>query len=136
MALAANRELNRYVDNVLRAFPVKAGAHIYKGAFVGRDAASGYARALEAGDPFEGVAYEEIDNTGGADGDVRVRVDTISDVNVPLAGAAITDRGATVYASDDETATLTSTGNSALGKLVDLADTGVVILRPKTASQL
>ena len=37
-------------------------------------AAGGYAQPLTAGDPFVGIAYEEIDNTGGSDGDKSVRV--------------------------------------------------------------
>ena len=76
MSLSANRDLPRFVDQELRSLKVKAAAHIYKGAFVGIDRASGYARALAAGDLFVGVAYEEADNTSGSNGDIACRVYT------------------------------------------------------------
>lgn len=128
-ALAVNRQVDRYPDQELRSYPVKASAHIYKGAFIGRDAASGYSRPLVAGDAFEGIAYEECDNSAGANGAKSVRVQTIGDFDIALA-AVITNRGATVYASDSGTATLTSSGNSAIGKLLQLADrAGLVVVR-------
>ena len=129
MALAANREVDRFVDEQLRAYPLKAGVHLFKGAFVGRDSVSGYSRPLVAGDAFEGIAYEEVDNTDGANGDKSARVDTQGDFELPLSGAAVTDRGATGYASDDETLTLTASGNSAVGRLLQLGTSGNVVVR-------
>jgi len=72
MALSANREVDRYVDQELRSYQVATGAHVYKGGFVGLNA-SGYVRALAAGDRCAGLAYEEADNTSGLNGDVAVR---------------------------------------------------------------
>lgn len=133
MALTANQELGRFVDQELRSYPVLAAVHIFKGAFVGRDAVTGMVRPLVAGDAFEGIAYEEIDNSAGQDGDRSVRVFTLGDFKIALAGAAATDRGATVYASDDATATLSSVGNSAIGRLLALEGTGNIVLRLATA---
>jgi len=133
MALTANQELGRFVDQELRSYPVLAAAHIYKGAFVGRDSVTGMVRPLVAGDAFEGIAYEEIDNTAGQDGDLSVRVYTLGDFKVALSGAAATDRGATVYASDDATATLTATANSAIGRMLALEGAGNIVLRLATA---
>lgn len=126
-ALTANREVDRYVDQELRALPVKASTHIYKGAFVGL--ASGFARGLNAGDSFAGVAYEEADNSSGADGAISVRVYTEGDFEHTLASAARSNNGAAVYASDDNTLTLTSTNNSAVGNQVDVPATNKIILR-------
>ena len=50
MALTANREVQRYVDQELRGYAVAAGANVFKGAFVGLS--GGYARGLVASDPF------------------------------------------------------------------------------------
>jgi predicted RecA/RadA family phage recombinase len=126
MALTANRDMDRYVDQELRALPVKNGAHIYKGAFVGLS--GGYAQPLAAGDPFAGVAYEEVNNTG-TDGAKSVRVYTCGDFEHTLASASRASNGAVVYASADDTITLTQGSNSAIGNQVDVAATNKIILR-------
>ena len=126
MALSANRDLDRYVDQELRALPVKTGVHIYKGAFVGLS--GGYAQPLTAGDPFAGIAYEEVINTG-ADGAKSVRVYTQGDFEHTLASAGRANNGAVVYASADDTITLTQGSNSAVGNQVDVPSTNKIILR-------
>ncbi len=68
MALTANQEVDRLVDQELRQYGLTASAHVFKGGFVGL-AIDGFARAFVAGDLFLGLAYEEGDNTSGADGD-------------------------------------------------------------------
>lgn len=97
-------------------YPVIASDIIYEGAAVGENA-SGYARPLVALDPFLGFAERKADNSAGAAGDINVTVKTRGRVRLTVAGAtAITanDRPA-VYASDDGTFTLTSTGNTKIG---------------------
>ena len=128
MTLSANRDVDRYVDQELRSFQVAASKHIYKGAFVGLDS-SGYAQPLEAGDVFVGIAYEEIDNSSGSNGDKSVRCYTIGDVGHALSGAALTNIGDPVYASADDTLTFTSTSNTYVGLCVDLPSSGNIILR-------
>jgi len=128
MALTGNRELDRYVDQELRRYAVAAGAHVYKGGFVGLSA-SGYARPLTAGDRFAGVAYEEADNRSGADGGACVRVFTQGDFLHALAGAAATDIGRPVYASADDALTTTAAGNSLAGWIVDRPSANAVIVR-------
>src|SRR5918992_991677 len=103
MALTANRDVDRYVDQELRTLPVKGSTHIYKGAFVGLS--SGYARGLVAGDGFMGIAYEDVDNTAGADGALSVRVFTLGDFEHALTSASRANNRAAVYASDDATLT-------------------------------
>ena len=128
MALTANRDLDHYIDQELRTFAVAGGVHVYKGALLGLTT-TGYVRPLAAGDPFVGIAYEEIDNSGGADGDERVRAYTLGDFGHALAGAAQANVGAAVYASADDTLTLTATGNSYVGFIVDVPAAGQIILR-------
>ena len=96
-------------------YPVAASSVIYEGSAVGENA-SGYARALVALDKFLGFAVFAADNSAGAAGAIRVEVRKKGNVRLAVVGSAITsnDRPA-VYASDDGTFTLTSTGNSQIG---------------------
>jgi len=127
MALTANREVDRYVDQELRSWPVAASEHIYKGAFVGLS--SGYARALQAGDPFIGITYEEIDNSSGSNGDESVRTFTQGDFEHALSGAAVANNRVAIYASDDETLTTTSTDNSLVGYQMGVPASNKIVLR-------
>lgn len=130
MSLTANRDLPRFVDQELRALKVKAATKIYKGAFVGIDRASGFVRGLAAGDLFAGIAYEECDNTAGANGDKSCRVYTQGDFHCTLSGAVQADAGRPVFASDDETLTLAGGGaGSYAGRCVDVPSSDRVIVR-------
>ena len=131
MALTANREVDHYVDQELRSLPVDAGVTIHKGALVGL-VGTGHARPLVAGDLFVGIAYEQIDNGTGAAGDTAVRVYTLGDFGHTLAGAAVSNIGAAVYASAEDTLTLTATSNSFVGHVVDVPASGEIILRLDT----
>lgn len=102
MALTANRELNRYVDQELRTFSVAASAHIWKGALVGVDRSSGHVRNLVAGDMFAGIAYEEADNSSGSGGDVSVRLYTQGDFVLTTNNATQVMVGMAVYATSEE----------------------------------
>ncbi len=128
MPLTADRQVDRYLDRRLRSFQVKASTTIFKGSLVGLDS-NGYARPLVAGDPFVGFAFENLDNSAGADGDESLRCDTTGDFDYALAGATLANIGDAVYASADDTLTLTATSNSFVGHLVDVPSTGVIILR-------
>lgn len=125
-----NMECNEY--------PVAASTKIYAGAAVG-DNGSGYARPLEAGDPFLGFAKAQCDNSSGAAGDLNVEVETGMQLKVAVTGIAITSAGAKVYMSDDNTFTLTSTDNSLVGTVREFVSTGVglvKILDPGQAANL
>jgi len=126
MALSANRDLKFYASQELLDLPVKDNVDIYKGAFVGIDASTGYARPLTAGDPFAGIAYQQADNTGTghADGAIRVRLHQHVDI-VHAITATVANVGAAVYASDDGTLTLTEGSNSAVGTLIGIESTGI-----------
>lgn len=128
MALTVNRDLNHYVDQELREVQVAASTHIFKGALVGLTN-GGFARPLVAGDLFVGIAYEEVDNTAGSDGDLSGRVFTQGDFEHALSGATLANIGAAVYASADDTLTFTATANSFVGTMMDLPATGQIILR-------
>lgn len=112
----------------INSLPVIAADIIYEGAMVG-DNASGFARPLVAGDPFRGVALRKVDNTLGAAGDKRVEVDTDCYLELPITSLAITDVGKQVFASDDDTFTLTQTTNTCIGYVHRWVSTGIGIIR-------
>jgi hypothetical protein len=97
-------------------YPVIATDIVYQGAAVGENG-SGYARPLQAGDPFLGFAERRADNAAGAAGAINVQCRTRGRTVLPVTGAsAITanDRPV-VYASDDDTFTLTASTNTPIG---------------------
>lgn len=122
----------------LAHYPMIAADIIYEGAAVGENG-SGYARPLQAGDRFLGFALEHCDNSAGSAGDKSVRVRTKGYAELPIASLAITanDRPR-VYASDDDTFTLTATSNSLIGTVAQWVETGVGVVEfdagPATAA--
>jgi hypothetical protein len=129
MVLTANREVDHYVDQELRSFPMAASTKMYKGAFVGLQQ-DGYVRGLVAGDRFCGIAYEELDNTGGGSGEREIRAMTVGDFALPLIGVQETDRLKEVYATDDETLSLSAGPKSSyVGHVIDKVDTDQAIIR-------
>lgn len=107
--------------------PCVATDIVYEGAAVGLS--SGNGRPLVAGDVFDGFASEKCDNSTGSAGDVRIKLKRRGYAQLAVTGVtAITDVGSTVYASDDNTFTLSSTGNSAIGKVDRFVSTGVAIV--------
>ena len=128
MATLAADKIRAYQLGDLEEYPVVAGDVIYQGAAVGENG-SGYARPLVAGDRFLGFAEAQADNSDGSAGDIRVTVKTRGRAQLPISALAITanDRPA-VYASDDDTFTLTATANSLIGYVSRWVETGVGIV--------
>lgn len=97
--------------------PIVATDIVYKGA-AGGDNGSGYARPLVAGDPFLGFSEFTYDNSTGAAGAISGRFQFRGVIKLTVVGAsALTDKGKNVYASDDNTFTLTKGANSFVGKV-------------------
>jgi hypothetical protein len=94
--------------------PIAASTKIYGGTAVG-DNGSGFARPLQAADPFLGFADADYDNTNGAAGDLRVNCNHAVQVQLDITGASASSVGKKVYASDDQTFTLTASSNSLIG---------------------
>ena len=129
MALTADADIKFYSSNELIDLPVEANTVIYKGALVGINATTGYARPLVAGDAFAGLAYRKADNSGGSAGARNVRLFQGIDIVATISGVSQTDVGAVVYASDDATLTLTAAGNSRIGRIVAIEGTDLVRVR-------
>ncbi len=129
MALTASRDLPHHPDQELRLYPVAAAVVIYKGAFVGLDTA-GNLNPVVDGTRFVGIAYEEINNASGAAGAMSCRVYTVGDFEHALSGAALSDVGKPVFASDDSTITFRGTlTNVYVGVCVYWKETGTIGLR-------
>lgn len=128
MALTANRDVDHYVDQEIRSLPVAEAVHIYKGALLAADA-TGYIQPLSGALPFVGIAYEEMDNSAGADGDLAVRVYTVGDFGMTLTGATVADIGRPVFASADDTITFTADANAYVGVVQDVPAANEVIVR-------
>lgn len=128
MPLTSNRHVDHYVDQELRTVSLAGAVHVFRGALVGLSP-SGYARPLVAGDAFAGIAYEEMDNSAGADGEHSARLYTVGDFGLALSGAAVADIGRPVFASADDTLTFTAAGQSFVGTVQDVPTDGQIILR-------
>lgn len=98
--------------------PLAASAVVFRHTAIGQVSGANTFRALVAGDKFAGIALDGADNTGGAAGAVTVHTRITGRVLLTVAGAdATTAVGTAVYASADDTYTLTSTSNSPMGKI-------------------
>lgn len=125
-----------YALGDLDEYPVIAADIIYEGAAVGENG-SGYARPLVALDPFLGFCMEQVDNAVGSAGDKRVRVLRRGSVTLAISGLAITANDqAPVYASDDNTFTLTSTSNTKIGWVRRWISTGLAVVEFDATSTL
>lgn len=134
--LAANlkRVFEFNEDPLYDDIPVIASDIIYEGAAVGESSSAGTARPLVGGDVFLGFAAAKVDNSSGSAGDKNVRVKKKGTVKLPVTGVTgIADLGATVYATDDNTFTLTASGATAIGKIVRHVTSTTVMVRFEAA---
>jgi len=99
----------------INTLPVKASSEIFRGSAVGLS--SGYARALVAGDAFQGFADAYVKELAASNGSVFVNVITKGLIRETITGVAVTDTGAAVYMSDDGTFTKTKGSNSFVGNV-------------------
>lgn len=105
--------------------PIIANDTVFAGAAVGESTTSGTGRPLSGGDAFKGFAVEKCDNEGGAAAAKNIKVLAQGDVELTVTGVDnVDDEGATVYAIDDDTFTLTSTtAYSSIGKVKRVINT-------------
>ena len=105
------------VDPLDTHLSVAASVTIFAGAAVSRDA-SGDISPLVTTDSFAGFALQKIDNSSGAASDEDVKVRERGCIVLSVATADDDDDvGSAVYASDDNTFTLTAAANLQIGKV-------------------
>lgn len=110
-------------DEYLNELPSIAADITYDGAAVGESGATGTFRPLASGDAFAGFAIEQCDNSAGAAAARSIKVKQAGRVVLSVTGAsAVTDKDKPVYATDDDTFTLTA-GGTLIG-YVDRWETG------------
>lgn len=126
MTMAQDTPLAREIGDY-NELPVAASTKIYEGAMVGDS--GGYARGLVAGDAFHGHAVQQADNSSGGAGDINVKLlSGTYRLEVTLSGVAITDVDRDVYASADDTLTLTQGSNTHVGKVVRYVGTNTCVV--------
>ncbi len=138
MPLIMDRNVQFFASQELIDLPIDDNALIYKGAFVGHNRSTGYARALVAGDVFLGLAYRQANNTaaGHTAGGVDVRLHQAVDIVHALTGVTNADIGKDAYASADDTLTLIPTGNSRIGRVIGVEGTNLARVRCQPAGLL
>jgi hypothetical protein len=106
-------------DDELVAYPVKTGVTIYKGALVGVDS-TGYAKPAATTDVrVVGVAYETVVAGASASGTFTCRVWRRGSFQFNASGMAITNVGAKVYVTDDNTVQTSATSTIQVGVITE-----------------
>lgn len=103
------------------AYPVAAGVKVWRGAFVAVNS-SGALVLIGAGGAvqFVGIADRDLDNSAGA-GVSEQRVTALKGIYaITVPSATHSNINATVYATDDNTPTLTASTNLPIGTLVGI----------------
>lgn len=123
MALSANTP-RTYESGSLeeKALPVQASTTIYAGSALTIDSGGEVGPLASADAGFYGFAANYADNSGGSAGDIEVAVYVKGVVKLTITGLDDNnDIGDIVYASDDNTFTLTSTTtNKAIGRVAQI----------------
>jgi len=125
--LAANKP-RAYELGERNHLPVIASDIIYEGAAVGLVAASGHARPLNAADEFAGFAVAKADNSAGAAAAIYVETVKSGEIELTVSGVVITDAGQPVYATDDDTFSMSPVDGAFVGFVKRLASTGVAVV--------
>lgn len=114
--------------------PMGAAETIYENGFVGVDPA-GYAKAFVPGDLFVGIATEEVDNSAGAAAAETVKMVVSGAIEHTLSGAALTDIGKPVYATDDGTIALTGHPDAYVGRIERYTAASTVLVRMRAPGE-
>lgn len=102
--------------------PVQASVVSYIGGAQSRST-GGEVGPLAAGEAFAGFAAVTTDNSTGSDGEVTTKLYAKGIVLLTVTGVDDNDDIAdTVYATDDDTFTLTASGGVAIGKVFEIED--------------
>lgn len=137
-ALSANRLVNivqwNTPEGVVIDLPLGASETVYKGGFVSLDAGDLFGAPLAAGEAFVGIALEKV-VSGSSNGASTCKVLTGAVFQQAITSIAQADIGKLVYASDDQTLTLTSTSNSQVGRIINVPATGTAVVWMKTVGE-
>jgi len=111
----------------INELPVAAGELIYQGAVIGYNS-SGYVRNLNNTDNFAGFAEDHIDNSTGLDGAKRIRIRKRGSILLEITGITLTDLGRAVYATNNNSFTLSPTNAVYIGQISKIEDSGLAVV--------
>lgn len=119
MALSASTARTLEAGYHESAQPAQAVA-TYGGGALSRDS-GGEVGPLAASEAFAGFALADADNSAGSAGDINVKVADEGVITLTVTGLDDNDDlGDTVYATDDNTFTLTASGAVSIGKVMSI----------------
>lgn len=125
--LAANKP-RAYELGERNHLPVIASDIIYEGAAVGLVRSTGHARPLAATDKFVGFATAKADNSAGAAAAINVETVKSGEIELTVSGVTITDIGQPVYATDDDTFTMSPVSSVFIGFVKRFVSSGVAVI--------
>lgn len=115
-------------------YPV-AAAKVYEGSALSDTsstapgvAGTNVAETLVATENFIGFANATVDNSAGVSG-ATINVVAAGVIQLVVTGVTAASVGATVYASDGNTFTLTSSGNTTIGKVIQIVSGTTVLVK-------
>jgi hypothetical protein len=101
------------------SYGITASTKLWKFAATSNTGAAGTAGNLVATENFMGFASQTVDNSSGAASALSISLLVSGYIRLPITGVTgIGNFGASVYASDNGTFTLTASGNCLIGKIV------------------
>ena len=124
LTTGANRS---YELGDINQLPIKGGSVIYEGAAVGGNS-SGYAKSIVSGDKFVGFADEHIDNSSGSDGEKTIRLRKKGSILLEISGITLADINKSVYATDDNTFTLSDSSSVYIGQISRIDSSGLALV--------
>ncbi len=134
--LASPGKVRTSALGVISAYPMIASDIIWPGAAVGIVDATGHARPLTSVDRFAGFASKKADNSTGSAADKNVDVDIRGVKVLDVSGAVITDLGAPVFSTDDDTFVFSPVGAVFIGKVVRWVSAGTVEVQYDALNQI
>ncbi len=142
-ALTTNKSRRITGGNQGSRGPLLVNAVPFMGSLLSRDTATGFLKALAAGEIFAGISIRRVEAadwkpSGAASGDIMA--DYISGRGWLVVDLTVTQADAInrrkVYASDDNTFTFTPTDNTYIGEIVEIISTSSCIVEFTTDEQL
>jgi hypothetical protein len=116
--------------------PVVAATRIFKGAFAGRHFCTGLLKPFVVGDIFTGIVVDEADNSDGAASAIDGTVALDGVIELSLTGAAATDIGDPVFATDSGAIDRFGHTLAYMGRITGYSETGRVEVTLKQPGEL
>lgn len=134
MTTLATNKVRSYEIGERNDMPVIAADIIYEGAAVGIVKATGHVRPLNSADTFGGFATRQADNSAGAAAAILCNVVSEGEIELTVSGVTITDKRQPVYATDDDTFTMSPVGGVFIGFVKRWVSSGVAVVDFDAAS--